>query len=230
MAYQTLRYTGFLLIILFFAGFTYILINYMVPVNMEEGFEVTEYVVVDEFQGKDFSSADDFRENSIKGPQIVDINNYELKITGLVDQAMNLSYDTILDSYPSYKKDATLNCVEGWSVRILWEGIEVRQILAAAGVKEEAKTIIFKAVDGYTTSFPIDYIQNNKIIMAHKMNNEVLRAERGFPFQLVAESTWGYKWIKWIEEIELSDDENYKGFWESRGYSNSGDLDKPKFD
>ena len=62
------------------------------------------------------------------------------------------------------------------------------------------------------------------------MNDEVLLPERGFPFQLVAESKWGYKWIKWIKEIELSDDENYKGFWESRGYSNSGDLDKPKFD
>jgi DMSO/TMAO reductase YedYZ molybdopterin-dependent catalytic subunit len=108
--------------------------------------------------------------------------------------------------------------------------VEVRQILAAAGVKPEAKTIIFKAVDGYSTSFPVEYILDNKIIMAHKMNNEVLRADRGYPFQLVAESKWGYKWIKWIEEIELSADADHKGFWEKRGYSNSGDLDKPKFD
>jgi len=62
--------------------------------------------------------------------------------------------------------------------------------------------------------------------MAHKMNNLTLAAERGLPFQLVAESKWGYKWIKWITEIELSDEVNYKGYWESRGYSKGGDLDE----
>jgi DMSO/TMAO reductase YedYZ molybdopterin-dependent catalytic subunit len=40
----------------------------------------------------------------------------------------------------------------------------------------------------------------------------------------VAESKWGYKWIKWVTEIELSDDTSYRGYWEERGYSNNGDL------
>ncbi|VVB61256.1 Oxidoreductase molybdopterin binding domain protein [uncultured archaeon] len=56
-----------------------------------------------------------------------------------------------------------------------------------------------------------------------------LAVERGFPFQLVAESKRGYKWIKWVTEIELSDNLNYKGYWESRGYSNSGDLNESFF-
>ncbi|MBW3011860.1 molybdopterin-dependent oxidoreductase, partial [Candidatus Woesearchaeota archaeon] len=56
------------------------------------------------------------------------------------------------------------------------------------------------------------------------MNDVVIPPERGFPFQLVAESKWGYKWIKWITKIELSDNEDYEGFWESRGYSNTGNL------
>jgi DMSO/TMAO reductase YedYZ molybdopterin-dependent catalytic subunit len=62
--------------------------------------------------------------------------------------------------------------------------------------------------------------------MAYKMNGVVLPSQRGFPFQLVAESKWGYKWIKWITKIEVSDDEGYKGFWESRGYSNDADLEE----
>jgi DMSO/TMAO reductase YedYZ molybdopterin-dependent catalytic subunit len=57
------------------------------------------------------------------------------------------------------------------------------------------------------------------------MNDVTLPPERGFPFQLVAKNKWGYKWIKWITDIQLSSDESYEGFWESRGYSNSGDLD-----
>ena len=64
------------------------------------------------------------------------------------------------------------------------------------------------------------------LLLAYKMNGLALPPERGFPFQLVAEDKWGYKWIKWITEIEFSDDEDYEGFWEQRGYSDSGDLDK----
>jgi len=62
------------------------------------------------------------------------------------------------------------------------------------------------------------------ILLAYKMNGVVLPPERGAPFQLVAESKWGYKWIKWTTRIELSDDADYEGYWESRGYSNDADL------
>ena len=47
---------------------------------------------------------------------------------------------------------------------------------------------------------------------------------------LVAESKWGYKWIKWVTKIEISDDEAFRGFWESRGYANEGDIDKGYFE
>ena len=67
-------------------------------------------------------------------------------------------------------------------------------------------------------------------MLAYKMNEVVLPPERGFPFQLVAEEKWGYKWIKWVTEIELSDDESYRGYWEQRGYSNNGDLNKGFFE
>ena len=62
------------------------------------------------------------------------------------------------------------------------------------------------------------------------MNNATLPAERGFPFQLVAESKWGYKWIKWVTEIELSDDISYKGYWEKRGFSNTANINESFFD
>jgi DMSO/TMAO reductase YedYZ molybdopterin-dependent catalytic subunit len=89
-----------------------------------------------------------------------------------------------------------------------------------------AKVVIFRAYDGYSTSFPLDYIMTRDMLMAYKINDVTIPPERGFPFQLVAESKWGYKWIKWITEIELSDNTSYRGYWESRGYSDSGDLDK----
>ena len=185
---------------------------------------------VREYQGENLSSINDFRENSIRGPQYVDISEYQLRITGLVESPQSYSYDEVISLFPSYKKVVTLYCVEGWDVKILWEGVLVEDLLAEAGILPEAKIAIFHAYDGYTTSLSLDFITDNDILMAHKMNGVTLPAARGFPFTLVAESKWGYKWIKWITEIELSDDEDYQGYWESRGYSDSGDLDESFFD
>ncbi len=187
-------------------------------------------VEVSEYQGQNLSSVNDFRENSIKGPQYVDIADYQLNITGLVANPASYVYDDVLNDFDAYKKVVRLNCVEGWAVNILWEGVQVRDLLAKAQPLPEAKVVIFHAYDGYTTSFPIEYLTDNPILMAYKMNDVTIPPERGYPFQLVAESKWGYKWIKWITQIELSDDTSYRGFWESRGYSNEGDLDKGFFD
>jgi DMSO/TMAO reductase YedYZ molybdopterin-dependent catalytic subunit len=41
---------------------------------------------------------------------------------------------------------------------------------------------------------------------------------------VVAEEKLGYKWAKWVTRIEVSDDENFRGYWENRGYSNSADA------
>jgi len=191
--------------------------------------EVLAPVEIRDYEGVDLSSINDFRENSIKGSQEIDVNNYTLSITGLVANSKNYTYDEVVDNHQPYKKVLTLDCVEGWSVTILWEGLLVRDLLAEAVPLTNAQVVIFHAYDGYTTSLPIDYIMNNDILMAYKMNDVTLPSERGFPFQLVAESKWGYKWIKWITEIELSDDISYRGYWESRGYSNSADLDEDFF-
>jgi DMSO/TMAO reductase YedYZ molybdopterin-dependent catalytic subunit len=183
-------------------------------------------VEIKEYQGEKLSSVSDFRENSIKGPQHVDIATYQLEIDGLVQNPTSYTYDQVLDGYKHYKKVVSLNCVEGWSVTILWEGVLVRDLLEEAKPLPEAKVVIFHAYDGYTTSLPLDYITSNDILMAYSMNGVTLPPERGFPFQLVAESKWGYKWIKWITRIELSNDVGYKGYWESRGFSNDADLAK----
>jgi DMSO/TMAO reductase YedYZ molybdopterin-dependent catalytic subunit len=186
-------------------------------------------VEVKSYQGENLSSVNDFRENSIRGPQYINESTYRLTITGLTNKTLVYSYDDVINTFQPYSKVVTLDCVEGWDVTILWEGVLVRDMLSDAGIDPRANTVIFRAHDGYSTSFPIDYFQNNDIIMAYRMNNVTIPGERGFPFMLVAEDKWGYKWIKWIERIELSDDTSYRGYWEQRGYSNSGDLNRGFF-
>jgi DMSO/TMAO reductase YedYZ molybdopterin-dependent catalytic subunit len=195
-------------------------------VQQEEAGESVDYVEITEYEGEHLSSIDDFRENSIKGPQHVDKESYALRITGLVDNTQTYSYDEVVGDFQPHKKVVRLDCVEGWSVTIFWEGVLVRDLIAEANPSPNATVVIFHAYDGYTTSFPLDHILENDIIMAYTMNNVTLPPERGFPFELVAESKWGYKWIKWITEIKLSDDVNYRGYWESRGYSKTGNLNE----
>ena len=84
--------------------------------------------------------------------------------------------------------------------------------------------VIFYASDGYSTELPLNYITSNNIIIAYKMNGLTIPPERGFPFELVAESQYGYKWIKWITGIELTDNPDYLGYWESHGYPNNATL------
>ena len=199
-------------------------LNFIIQISASQPQELAP-VEVREYEGTDLSSMDDFRENSIKGPQQVDIESYQLQVTGLVESAKSYTYDEVIDNHQNYEKVVTLDCVEGWSVTILWEGILVKDLLAETTPLSNAKVVIFHAHDGYTTSLPLDYIMDNDIIMAYKMNGIALPSERGFPFELVAESKLGYKWIKWITEIELSDDVDYRGYWESRGFSNTADVD-----
>jgi DMSO/TMAO reductase YedYZ molybdopterin-dependent catalytic subunit len=181
-------------------------------------------VEIKEYQGTDLSSINDFHENSIDGPQYVDLKSYRLKLDGLAENPLEYTLVEVTGNHQSYRKVVTLNCVEGWRVTILWEGVLVKDLIGEAGASPEANTVIFRAYDGYTTSLPLDYIRDQNIMLAYKMNGVVLPPERGAPFQLVAESKWGYKWIKWVTEIELSDDAEYKGYWESRGYSNDANL------
>ena len=188
-----------------------------------------EPVEIRQYQGKNLSSMRDFRENSIAGPQKVLLDTYRLKITGPVQHPLTLTYTQVL-AHDHYSKVVTLHCVEGWDVTILWEGVLLETLLADAGVKSDAVTVIFHAVDGYSSSLPLEYIQKNHILLAFNINGLTLPAERGFPFQVVAESKWGYKWAKWVNAIELSADRNYRGYWESRGYNNKGDWPGPIFE
>jgi len=189
------------------------------PIQLD-GVEVTEY------QGERLDSVADFRENSILGPQTVDRESYRLTVDGLVGRSAEYTYSEVTSGFPAYEKVVRLDCVEGWGATILWEGVLVGDVIAASGPTSAANTVIFHAADGYTTSLPLSYLLERDILMAYRMNGVTLPPERGFPFQLVAEDKWGYKWCRWIERIELSDDPEYRGYWESRGYSNNADRDR----
>jgi DMSO/TMAO reductase YedYZ molybdopterin-dependent catalytic subunit len=185
-----------------------------------------EAVEVRNYQGERLDSIGDFRENSIHGPQYVNLTDYRLAINGQVREPRNFTYDQVIGGFPTYRKVVTLDCVEGWDVRILWDGVLLSDLIASAGPEPAANTVFFTAADGYTSSLPLEDLESNHILLAYRINNVTIPAERGFPFQVVAEDRWGYKWVKWVTAITLSDNPEYRGYWEDRGFSESGLLNR----
>ncbi len=179
-----------------------------------------------EYNGEKLDPAVGPRDNSINGTQYVDISTYELTVNGLADTPQTYTYDDVT-ALASEERLLRLYCVEGWNANILWKGVLMKTLIEAASPQSDVNTVIFHAVDGYTTSLPLQEILDNNLILAYDANGIALPPEMGYPLILVAEQKWGYKWARWVNRIELSSDDTYQGYWEGYGYSNDADLGRP---
>jgi DMSO/TMAO reductase YedYZ molybdopterin-dependent catalytic subunit len=183
------------------------------------------------FQGTELTPMHLQRNNALAGTQKIDRATYTLTVDGLVDRPLTLTYDDLL-ALPQQDRLMPLNCVEGWSFTAKWTGPSLKDIFALAGVKPGAKIVIFHTTDASTgySSLDLAYVMDKDIIIALKDNDLTLPPERGFPFQVAAMSKYGYKWAKWVTRIELSDNTDFRGYWENFGYSNNGDDKGPAFE
>jgi DMSO/TMAO reductase YedYZ molybdopterin-dependent catalytic subunit len=183
-----------------------------------------------EFQGVKLTPIKEQLNNALAGTQYIDWASYRLTVDGLVEHPLSLSYDDLL-AYPQISKLMDLDCVEGWNFTAKWTGPALNDIFKDAGLKPEGKIAIFYSADvpqGYS-SLDLSYISDNNIIIASKLNDITLPQDRGFPFQVVAEMKFGYKWAKWITRIEISDNTSFRGYWEGYGYNNNADINGPAF-
>ena len=169
-----------------------------------------EAAEVKEYEGKRLDSVADFRENSIKGPQEVALESYKLAVKGKVDTP--LDPDLRRGHRPPVLQEGRhAQLRRGLERRHPVGGSSLRDLLEQAGYDPNAKMVIFRCYDGYSTSLPLDTVVDRDILLAYKMNGIDLPAERGFPFQVVAEDKWGYKWAKWVTEIEVSERRGLQG-------------------
>ena len=184
-----------------------------------------------EFMGRALTPIDQQNNNALAGTQEIDRATYRLTVDGLVDNPLSLSYDALL-AYPQVSQIMDLDCVEGWHFTAKWTGPTLGDIFRDAKVRPEAKIAIFHTTEvpeGYS-SLDLSYISDNNIMIALKDNDITLPPDRGFPFQVVAMSKYGYKWAKWITRIELSDNTSFRGYWETYGYNNNADVNGPAFE
>ncbi len=180
-----------------------------------------------EYQGKKLVPISEQGNNAIAGTQHLDELTIRLNVTGLVMRNLSINYQE-MRTFPAYSELAYMPCVEGWGFDAKWTGFRVSDLLNLSGILPGANYVVFYSADGYSTGLPLDYLRDSQILLAYGINDVTLPAERGFPLQLVARSRYGYKWAKWITSIQVVDQE-MRGYWESRGYSNSGKVGELAF-
>lgn len=162
-------------------------------------------------------------------PQI-NVEDWSMKITGLVDSEIEMTFDDLL-AEDLVEEWVTLSCVSNKIGGDLvgnakWAGIPLQRLLKRAGVKPQATQILGRSVDGWTGVFPLELAQDpNRVAMvAVAMNGEPLPVIHGFPARLVVAGLYGYvSATKWLASIELVDD-SVDGYWTPRGWSRLGPV------
>jgi DMSO/TMAO reductase YedYZ molybdopterin-dependent catalytic subunit len=167
-------------------------------------------------------------DTAVAVPQI-DPATWSLRIHGLVDREVTLTYDDLLGR-PLEEVDVTLSCVSnevGGSLvgTARWLGVRLADLLEEAGVRPDATQVMGRSTDGFTAGFPVEAaLDGRDSIVAVAMNGEPLPTTHGFPARLVVPGLYGYvSATKWLSEIELTtwDDE---GYWIPRGWAREGPI------
>ena len=84
--------------------------------------------------------------NAIQGTQFINKSSYRLRVTGLVDEDLNLSYEELL-RLPAYSEIVYMPCVEGWGFTAKWTGFRISDLLDQAKLKSGASYVVFRSAD-----------------------------------------------------------------------------------
>jgi DMSO/TMAO reductase YedYZ molybdopterin-dependent catalytic subunit len=148
-------------------------------------------------------------------------SEWMLALDGLVQSPVNLTFEDLL-ALPRSTVNAELYCVGDPSTALAegsWTGVRLGLVLEEAGVLPEAVKVAFYADDGFTTDLTVATAMREDILLAYERDGEPLVEE----VRLVVPGKWGYKWIRDVTHIEVVD-YDFKGFYESRGYSDEADI------
>lgn len=164
-------------------------------------------------------SVDGFQIYTTSGIPNLTEKSYQLQVDGLVD---NPTSNTLADllNMPRTRVVKDYHCVTGWVVpNCRWEGVKLSDYLATISPRADAKYVLLSSADGsYTESLSLDQAHLPDVLLAYKLNDKPLSREQGYPLRLVIPDMYGFKYIKWVDRITLSDHVE-PGYWEQRGYA-----------
>ncbi|MGJ9411847.1 molybdopterin-dependent oxidoreductase [Aeromicrobium sp. CF4.19] len=169
---------------------------------------------------KDFYRID----TALRVPQ-VPIEGYSLRIHGMVDNELNLSFRDLL-AERLVERRITLTCVSNevggpYVGNAAWLGVLTSELLERAGVQDGADAVLSRSADDMTIGTPLDALTDDReSLIAIGMNGEPLPLEHGFPVRMVVPGLYGYvSATKWLVDIEVSRFQDFEAYWTPRGYS-----------
>lgn len=143
--------------------------------------------------------------------------DYRLEVTGLVSRPTTFTMAD-LAALPQTSFTRDVQCVTGWRVAdVAWSGVLLRDLLAAAGARQDAG-VLLRSFDGaYTESLTADQARRDDVLVATTMAGAPVSHDHGGPVRLVVAPMYFYKSLKWLGGIEVAADPP-PGYWEVRGY------------
>ena len=131
-------------------------------------------------------------------------SDWRLPVSGLVARPGSFSLAE-LKAMPARTQITLHSCEQGWSAIGQWTGVPLSQVLAAAGMRPEARYVVMRSVDGWWDSYDLFDALHPQTILAYGMNGADLPVAHGAPVRLRVERQLGYKSLKYLTSIEAVD-------------------------
>jgi DMSO/TMAO reductase YedYZ molybdopterin-dependent catalytic subunit len=153
--------------------------------------------------------------------------DWKFSITGQVDKPLTFTLDQ-LKALPSVTEMRSLMCISNpvggdLTGNAVWKGVQLKDLLAQAGVKSSAGFLKLESFDGFSTSIPLDLAKDDHALLVYEMNGDPLPIEHGAPLRSLWPGRYGMKQPKWLQTLTLIDTE-YSGYWERQGWSNEARI------
>lgn len=157
-------------------------------------------------------------------PGTLDRESWTLEVTGHCTKPQTFTWDQLM-KMPKTLADARLTSVTRWSVRGVWGGVSLADLLKAVGMTDSCRCVRFWSHGlVYDTSIPVDIALKERSIVAWEFDGELLTEDYGGPIRAFIPYLWGYKSAKSIVKIELMS-HYVPGYWELRGYTDSAEIE-----
>ena len=175
---------------------------------------------------------------------------WSVQINGLVDRPGDYAFEDIMAAMTIEERIYRFRCVEAWSMVIPWNGFELADLLDLAGVQSGARYVAFETVMRpeempglrspvldwpYVEGLRLDEAVHPLTIMATGIYGKDIPNQNGAPLRLVVPWKYGFKSIKSIVRITLTDTQpptswNKSGPSEYGFYSNvNPEVDHPRW-
>jgi DMSO/TMAO reductase YedYZ molybdopterin-dependent catalytic subunit len=132
--------------------------------------------------------------------------DWRLRVDGMVDRPGMFSLAQ-LKSYPSRGQVTQLACEEGWSYVAEWTGVPLWHVLEVAGIQPRAKYVVYFSIDpNWWDSIDMSDALHPQTFLAYGMNGGELPVGHGGPLRMRVPRQLGYKNVKFITHLAVTDD------------------------